>query len=720
MATRFKSTRPVMGTPDQGTSAKDMLAKAVGKESGDDLTLDDVRTLTQRSNMSSRDARRTVKGAKHLINSGNEYRMMTPGTYNVFKGDTPEDRSSRQAGNRVGKDFMGDTLKAGRNVGLAVGLAQTLQPEKKAEQTTSTGTTIEGTPAAVGTTIDNWWKTGSTVDQTKTKTKTTTGGETWTPDPTKKLPESVAAPEKKDPSLQDMLFPNNIAPGGGYSMNRGSDFANRFLGSMHSVVGAVGSGILGVADATGGYNPESPVAMGAKWMKDQGEKYSKERRSQTDSSYDDDTIYNLAADSPEYATTARALGLTQIGNAIYNKAGAPIAKVIGKKITPYGKAALNVVSKKVNRIADQINIKTKDLVQKQLPAGSEKVQKLLTQKAGESNNMFRKITTWGEDMASRARKNYDDLIGAMDDEMVNAPWMKRKGGVIKAGGGVKMIPAPAKTGLPVDMNAINPQGSTLWSPGRAALSQWADNNLKSIGSTIKPPVFNPVKVAQTTTPGAGPGAYGTGTPEGYNPFGEGSKALDVVGTVGKYALPFIGEAMRRKAWKDVAPVKFTPANYLTGTVRDLPMPNLNLRARNPVGPDVQSEITGMKFGDAQQRDAGANYQIQNAMSKLEQENQIKARTNEGLARNQAGRLQTDMMNAQLSVNKAQAMGDSYAEPFVAGQQHLNQDMSSRAYLDYAKKSGLAEQILKTGNTKDPMYNYALKWLNAKQGGKLKV
>jgi hypothetical protein len=666
----YEAKRPVMGNPEDGVSVKEMLLKASGKTAGQDLTMDDIQAIVSRSNMSGKDAKRTMKGASRFLNSGYDYRSKEGSTYDVFDQGTPMSQTSRNAGDRRGKDFMGDVLKSGRNVGLVVGLAKSTQPKTNTSSSGSTGfnpdfkePTLDLPEMNPSTLLKgaSQWRKGSSGGGTTANTSTGKGGggDKKTTQSTGTLPEWLKPNEEKGIST---TYPGNLFNGGGGYDVKGADAEFKRVATVRSE-----------REQQESYDPQLHKRLLSEYTrrKNAGDPVTAKQMADDYRRMGNELFANTAFTFATMGALAEWQAAKNIAKPVLKNMDIPKASRWMKDF--------------YSQTANKVKFNMKDIITKP------------------------KIKKGSVDAVKKA-------VQGMDDEMAAAPWM-RKGGKLMGGNGVKMIPAPENKGLPVSMDMISPEGSTIWSPGRDKLLA-----ASKVNTQIKP--FNPENAkisipSYTGGTGSPTGNYQAKFPGEVDPFANGNKALDYIGTAGKYILPFIGEGLARKAWKDVKPMKWSDANYKTGAVRDLPVPNLNLRARNPVGPDVQSELTGQKFADAQQRDAQANYQIQNAMSKLEQENQVLARTNEGIARNKQGRLQTDMVNAQLNTTKAGAMADTYREPFIAAQQHLNQDMSSSAYLDFAKKSALAEQILKYGD-KGPHYNSALKWINAKKGGKLKA
>lgn len=172
-------------------------------------------------------------------------------------------------------------------------------------------------------------------------------------------------------------------------------------------------------------------------------------------------------------------------------------------------------------------------------------------------------------------------------------------------------------------------------------------------------------------------------------------ALDVAGKVAKYALPFIGTHLANRELSKVKSVNFKPAQLMAGVVSDVPRPNFGLRYRVPTGNDVQSEVAGQKFADAQQKEMEANYNVANAQSRIAQGQQVVNNLNRNEMYNNQGENNARLFNANQIMNLASARAQNVQEPFIAAQHHLATDISTDAYLKTSKDTESAEAILKS-------------------------
>jgi len=167
----------------------------------------------------------------------------------------------------------------------------------------------------------------------------------------------------------------------------------------------------------------------------------------------------------------------------------------------------------------------------------------------------------------------------------------------------------------------------------------------------------------------------------------------VAGKAAKYALPFIGEALARRQLDKWKPVMYEPSDFMTGAVTGLHTPSTKLRYREPVGPDVQSEIAGQKFADAQSNEKRLDFANQDAMFRQQQREGVLNRTNQGTEFNATGKRYADYLNAQIRGQMVGARADSMREPFIAAQQHLATDIGSYDYLKSNKQTELYKTMI---------------------------
>ncbi len=540
--------RDSKGQPlSRGMSAAEILTKATKKGSFGEVNDDDIRKLASEQGFSRRDTKRMVKGFRNLGTSDIELNE-SGSEFNVFRkpnGEDGADESSRSTGNN--KRFgAGDLVGLGNNVNRFAGLAQKVMNNKPAQTEKKTESTlIEGTPVAPGTTIDNRWNNPNTsVTDTKTGDKNRDRKPTTPVTPVKSANDRDA----------DLLLGDQSQVGKTSPMidNRWRD-ADLLLGDQ-SQVGKTSPMIdqnllrsefeKALTEASGATHGQ--YGLNKKRLKESVDRFMSiaGRPANANDPEQLNNLWNLGIEQglntefggvPYVRSTLlqRNIGDAELSKGIIEYLGGrALFGGLSKlnqlkqfaKASPYSnwfrmrgskwdalqqhnqliKVAATKVNTGVTPNLTNIKINPKPKVKMALPASSQKAQKLLTQKAGKSNNMLRKITTWGEE------KNYDDLIGAMDDKMVNAPWMKRKGGVIKGGNGIKTPPftfdmnkyftnpanqGPASAGA---ANILDINGKPLDPNSTAAreLNEWRTQDLTRFAT-------NPLKISQPVYRGLG-------------------------------------------------------------------------------------------------------------------------------------------------------------------------------------------------------------------------
>ena len=189
----------------------------------------------------------------------------------------------------------------------------------------------------------------------------------------------------------------------------------------------------------------------------------------------------------------------------------------------------------------------------------------------------------------------------------------------------------------------------------------------------------------------------------------------------KYPMIAAGVIAANKAADKAKGVKYTPANLMTGSVRDLARPNMKLRHNTPVGNDLQQHETSQKLGDAIGRDAELDYQTRNAMSRLAQQDQIVQNTNRNTMFNTQNKQHADMFNAQLRGNVQAQKSANILEGFLGAHHNLQGDLTSSVYNKTLVKTNNAGQVLHTAEEGSDEYTQAQKDLGMKQrnGGKLR-
>lgn len=182
----------------------------------------------------------------------------------------------------------------------------------------------------------------------------------------------------------------------------------------------------------------------------------------------------------------------------------------------------------------------------------------------------------------------------------------------------------------------------------------------------------------------------------------------------QYAVPFIGEAIGRKHLRIKHP-RYTPAQLLTGTVRDLPKPDFKIPSRVPVGPDVQSQIGRELARDSIMKDRENEYYRQNAAFRLQQEENIRNARNQAEMFNKQMESRYDLAKSQFETMLAPHIYESVTSPFIALQQNLASRSFYDRYADAQSRTALAEHILSTYDVNTPEYKQALRYLGGKRG-----
>jgi len=186
--------------------------------------------------------------------------------------------------------------------------------------------------------------------------------------------------------------------------------------------------------------------------------------------------------------------------------------------------------------------------------------------------------------------------------------------------------------------------------------------------------------------------------------------------IARYTAPFIGEAIARKEL-NVKPMRFTPTELMTGVVRDLPknyQPMLN-RVENR-GSDLLTNLAASKFTDAYNRDKDFQYNMQNQMSKLQQQQAILDRTNQGRIFNAQNKNLVDRINMMKDLQLAEARYKSKLSPMLAVNQMVSDDISQKNYFDAFTKAKEMELAAKKGE----LTYSELAEGNKRKGGKFKI
>jgi hypothetical protein len=207
----------------------------------------------------------------------------------------------------------------------------------------------------------------------------------------------------------------------------------------------------------------------------------------------------------------------------------------------------------------------------------------------------------------------------------------------------------------------------------------------------------------------------------------GFDAINTGGQALKYIVPaarMLGneKALRRLRKESV----LTPetVSLYHGAVRDIPRPNLIPRYRPSQGSSLAEYVIGQKFADADARALTANYELNNAASRIDQENTIRNSKNQEIMTNVQLRNAARHFNASnAQAEKMQRMREQ--EELQLGLVETTQnDISQRNYIEAAQRASAASNILRYGDPNSPEYQRALKYFMGtlgefKTGGKLR-
>lgn len=209
--------------------------------------------------------------------------------------------------------------------------------------------------------------------------------------------------------------------------------------------------------------------------------------------------------------------------------------------------------------------------------------------------------------------------------------------------------------------------------------------------------------------------------------GESTDWVNLGGQALKYIVPaarLLGNEKALRGLRRDSKLSFDPVSLYHGAVRDMPRPNFTPRSRPAPGSSLAEYVAGQKFSDAQARAMGADFEMQNAASRLQQEGAIRNSRNQEILLNSNLQATARQFNAQNAQNeKLMRMGQQEELELGLTETALN-DLSQKNYLDAAKKASAAANVLRYGNPGSPEYQKALKYYmdtigEMNMGGKLK-
>lgn len=177
----------------------------------------------------------------------------------------------------------------------------------------------------------------------------------------------------------------------------------------------------------------------------------------------------------------------------------------------------------------------------------------------------------------------------------------------------------------------------------------------------------------------------------------------------KYLVPGARLLNNDKAIKDLrtkSQLNLDKVRLYHGVVRDMPKPNFALRYREPEGSSLSELSNSQKFGDAQQREAERNYELQNATSRIQQQQNINQSMNQEQMVNTQITNAGKQYNANIANNERfMRMGNQEELELGLTETALN-DNNQKNYLDATKKASAAADILRYGQPGTPEYQQA--------------
>lgn len=705
--------------PTAGVSARDILAFASGKKSGE-LNVDDIRSLAVKQGISPKDTARILAGAHSFLGSGNDYRLTGDNGFNVVNPQTgPLTSSSRKAGNKKGFN-AGDLVGLGNNVSTLMGLAGRYRKDFDSKPTgESPVTSVTEAPREIAK------QTPASLLGTKPgKQAVVTAGKSTSPQQAREAVKTPTAKEYHTGELAkyraDRFKQTPYAKYVNMDQVTPQDFDENIIHQKLTQYSDMIMSSLAEGD-------KEPAGL----LKDTigPSSFNKYERNITDSNLEkllDDYKHNLKlgydikpphedfftrgkyagnsedlASNSELATDMLLMGTgpkiagsvakgLALGNShptmqflrYYLSRNAPLpnavtsANLLSKASSMGTRTASQIAMAPVKKTAENLmkkgadRVKFPEIVKEPLQLGPKVKPRFKVQGEGVpmEKPRFKVKGFSGRPSAVPGTPNYIPKGEFADGGKImwGTPQSKKF-----AAGGVPKFKAPT---IDTEFDTSTPD--------------FIDN-----------PKYN---YEAATVDSTGGGNYGVRNPKSGIDFsgGEG-KGGDIAGKVAKYALPFVGEGLARQEYAKYRPSRFEPVDLMKGVVTDLPRPNMRLRYREPVGPDVQSEVGGQKFADSQQTDKEVNFAIQNALSRQQQREHILDRTNQGIMFDAQGKRMQSIYGDQIRAQFTGARAESMRQPFIAAQQHLATDIADNAYLQTDKKTALATEIIRNRDRYSP-------------------
>lgn len=719
---KFKSKSPRSDKPS-GVSVSDILAFAAGKNPGDALTAADIDIAVKKAGVTGKDAKAIRNATDKFLSSGNKFMLQGDGNYNVYGTEGQVTTQKRSTGNKVGFG-AGDIVGLGNNMSKLVGLAKmykgafdeskkaTSAPTPKTE--TSTETSDKKSPPASSTPSADRRLTPREIMEAQARAQGMIDALGGAADQSKSQDLIMNNQPQADKGIADWRTAgkNPGTPGKKGRTTPGIPADNNLIiGNLIRAFDPKTYERMGIM-----YNPAQIWDEAAReksrtmFEEDQVESKYHERLAEYNRVQKEGTLWEKIS-TPDPNTIQ--LGMPHMGLLTPGpkQIGPTPFKGLGDKISNTMKGAFDALSKK---IAPKVKMPApQKVVQDALPAAKPTLQ--LPQNASKASDKLlqegqKRLQGFGSPAKPRIKMPKESPF--------------RNGGKLPKGeAGMKFGNPPngrkpryGGSGLPgfqtggPQSGGKNPIFEETQANKPAMLKNFDPSKVPSKGALAQPKVNESGAYKATDLMTGGAGAEG----------GEGN-GLAAFGKVAKYALPFIGTHLANKELGKVKPMSFKKANLQSGVVSDIPRPNMGLRYRVPTGNDVQTEIAGQKFADAQQRDAEANFNVANAQSRIGQRQQIVNNQNRNEMFNIQGENHARMFNANQLLNTQAMRAQNAQEPFIAAQHHLATDISTDAYLKSSRDMDSAEMILKTAKPDSPEYKQALKKMGyGKHGMKFKV
>lgn len=679
MAKKFKSTSPRSNKPS-GVSVSDILAFAAGKTPGEALTAADIEVAVQKAGITGKDAKAIHNATDKFLSSGNRFMLQKDGNYNVYGDDGQLTKAKRSTGNKVGFN-AGDIVGLGNNMSKLVGLAKMYQGafNESKNPTSAPASKAEGeeTPEKEKTAAPKGGPGGEDLNRRLTPREILEAQSR-----AQGMLDSL--PRTDDTASRDLITnnqPKTADNGIGDWRTAGKNPGKSPVKKGRTTPGIPADNNLIFGNLIRAFDPRTWERLGIVYNPAQiwDEAAREEARTMAEEDMQEQGIKK--DDKRTISAPVSNMGMfLPSGKPVFSQPG----KIIGKGIDALGnkmKSAFDVLSKKV---APKVKMPQVQNVQKALPSG---------QKALPAHGQFKMTGGTSVQSATRPTKEVLQLPQKAGKPRIKMP----KESPFEKGG--KLPKYGPGGGLPV-LNAKKPKMLENFDPA----------SVPSLG-TLAQPKINESGAFKASDLIAGQGGGSQG--------GEGN-GLAAFGKVAKYTLPFIGSQLANRELGKVKQVNLKNANLQSGVVSDIPRPNMGLRYRVPTGNDLQSEIAGQKFADAQQRDAEANFNVANATSRIAQKQQIVNNQNRNEMFNTQTENQERMINAQQLMGIQGERAQNAQEPLIAAQHHLATDISTDAFLKSSRDAEGAEAVLKSAQYGSPEWKAAAKKLGFKKGGKIKI